>query len=109
SVARAVEDAIRRSQRFRLVAASATMPRIIINMYSIDPFNAPQFQGHLSAIAISVVYYGKGTPGAGVFLNMAVNGCGPEIIEQCAKNLIPTLVDAVDFLQRHDPELWNTL
>jgi hypothetical protein len=104
SVANGLEDAIRRSQRFSFVATNATMPRIIILLESVEALAVPQLQGKGSALAISIVYYRRGIPGAGVFLGLAVNSCGPEIIESCAKSIIPHLERAADFLKQHDPD-----
>jgi len=104
SVVHALEEAIRRSQRFSLVASNAKTPKIIILTQSVDVLAAPA-----SAIAYSIIYYRTNIPGAGVFLGLAVNSCSPETIETCAKGILPYLDGAVDFLRRHDPDLWKTL
>ena len=108
SVNHALEELIRTSQRFSLVAENAKTPRIIILMQSVDTLVAPQ-QGRVSATAYSIIYYRTKIPGAGVLLGIAVNSCSPGIIESCAKGIIPHLEGAVDFLRSHDPDLWETL
>lgn len=108
SVAQALEKLLRNSPDFLLVAANTATPRIIILDQSVDALRPP-LQGRASAIAYSIVYYRRGVPGVGVFLGMAVNSCSPEIIETCAKNVFPHLEQAVEFLKKHDRELWKTL
>ena len=108
SVARAVAEAVRTSQRFTLVVTNAPRPKMIINLQSAEALAAP-LHGQVSAIAISILYYRKNIPGVGVLLRQAVNSCSPEIIESCAKSIFPYLEQATDFLKRHDPALWNTL
>jgi hypothetical protein len=108
SVARAVAEAVRTSQRFTLVVTNAPRPKMIINLQSAEALAAP-LHGQVSAIAISIIYYRKNIPGVGVLLRQAVNSCSPEIIESCAKSIFPYLEQATDFLKRHDPALWNTL
>ena len=106
SVAHRLEEAIRTSKRFSLIAQNTPRPRIII---TLDSVVVPQLQGQVSAIGISFIYYRRGLPGVGVFLGTAVNSCSLKIIESCAQSIIPKLEEAADFLKRHDPDLWNTL
>ena len=108
SVAHGLEEAIRNSQRFSLVAENAPRPRIIVLLESTEALKFPQL-GRVSAIGISIMYYRKGVPGVGVLLGVAVNSCGPNIIKSCANSIITDLNGAVDFLRRHDPDLWETL
>ena len=108
SVAHALEETTRTSQRFSLVAVNAEIPRIIILVESVEALTPP-LKGRVSAIAYSIIYCRTGMPGVGVFLGISVNGCGPEIIESCARNVLPHLERAVEFLRKHDPDLWKTL
>jgi len=109
SVAHGLEEAIRSSQRFFLVAQNDPSPRITIFLESIQALAIPELRGQVSAIGISIVYYRSGLPGVGVFLGQAVNDCAPQIIQTCVKNILVYLERAADFLQQHDPDLWNTL
>ena len=108
AVTSALKKAIRGSQGFVLVETNATTPRIIVVSQSVGALVAP-LKDRASAIAYSIIYYRTKGPGVGIFLGTAVQSCGPEIIEFCAKQILPHLDRAVDFLRNHDPDLWKTL
>ncbi len=108
AVAFALKEAIRGSQGFVLVETNAKTPRIMIVSQSVEALVAPQ-KNRVSAIAYSIIYYRTKTPGVGIFLGINVQSCGPEIIEFCAKQILPAIDRAVDFLRSHDPDLWKTL
>ena len=108
AVALALKETIRNSARFALVERGVKSPRIIVISESTDALTDPQ-KGRVSAIAFSIIYYRTNGPGVGIFLGIAVQSCRPNIIEVCASRVLPYVERAVDFLQRHDPELWKTL
>jgi hypothetical protein len=108
AVAFALKEAIRGSQGFVLVETNAKIPKIMIVAESVEALVAP-LNGRVSAIAYSIIYYRTKGPGAGIFLGIKVQSCGPEIIESCAKQILPAVDQATDFLRRHDPDLWKTL
>src|SRR5690349_9488617 len=66
SVADALEGAIAASQRFLLIKSNTPRPRIIVNLDSVEALGAPQLQGLVSAIGISIIYYRTGIAGVGV-------------------------------------------
>ena len=107
-VAFALKEAIRGSQGFVLVETNAKTPKIVIVAESVEALVVP-LKGRASAIAYSIIYYRTKGPGAGIFLGIKVQSCGPEIIESCAKQILPAVDQATDFLRRHDPDLWKTL
>ncbi len=108
AVAFALKEAIRGSLGFVLVETNVKIPRIIIVAQSVDAL-VDSVKGRVSAIAFSIIYYRTNGPGVGIFLGITVQSCGPDIIEICVKQVLPHIDRAVDFLRRHDPDLWKTL
>jgi hypothetical protein len=108
SVAFALKEAIRASQGFVLIETDTKTPRIMIVAESVEALVAP-LKGGVSAIAYSIIYYRTKAPGVGIFLGSKVQSCGPDIIEFCAKQILPAIDQASDFLRRHDFDLWKTL
>ena len=108
AVAFALKEALRGSQGFVFVETNAKTPRIMIVAQSVGALVTP-LKDRVSAIAYSIIYYRPKAPGVGIFLGIKVQSCGPEIIEFCAKQILPSIDQAVDFLRRHDPDLWKTL
>jgi hypothetical protein len=65
--------------------------------------------GVSSAIGVAIVYDSLETPGNGVLLISYVISCGRNQVENCAKLLLPTIDEAVEYLRKSWPDLWKNL
>ena len=109
SFAFALKEAIRGSQSFFLVDYETLHknPRIVVHVVSID--DNPATEAVSSAIGITIVYNSLQTPGNGTYLSSAVFSCGHSRVQSCARNTLPLIDRAVEFLQKIEPSLWKTL
>ena len=108
SVAVALKEAIRRSQSFFLVDNDLKQPRIVVQLVSVDS-SIGETSGLASAIAIVIVYDSLQTPGNGIFVTTVILSCGSNQVESCAKNTLPHIDRAVEYLRTQWPTLWETL
>lgn len=107
SFAFALKEAIRRSQSFILVENTLTGPRIVVTLLSVESY-ANQ-KGVSSAIGTTIVYDSLQTPGNGIWLTSSISHCGSDRVESCAKNELPNIDDAVEYLRKSLPNLWKNL
>ena len=106
SVTFALKEAIRKSEGFLLVDHEPllpAMPRIIVRLVSVDGFAGEK--GVSSAIGITIVYDSMLTAGRGIYVTSSVLACGRTQVESCAKNTLPSIDRAVEYLRKTEPSL----
>lgn len=118
-----VKDSIRGSQSFRSVdydiaikapgvpvMVPRTIPAIVVMLNTMDLSVESVFGlkkqkdiNDSSAIAISIFYYSRATPGLGALLHPSAQLCGRERIKSCASRLLPQIEQAAEYLRRVGP------
>jgi hypothetical protein len=107
SFAFALKEAIRRSQSFVLVDDNLTGSRIVVRVVSGEGYASQK--GVSSAIGVTTVYDRLETPGRGIYIDSSVRNCGSDRVEACAKNELPNIDEAVEYLRKSWPNLWKNL
>lgn len=115
----ALKEAIRGSQSFLLLDMANPSPQlstrndksgiafIDLELRSLDAGGG----GLASAISTTIVCRGttESLTVSESYITTQLQVCGIDRAESCAKNLLPTLDEAVQMLRRKDPNLWKLL
>ena len=111
SIAFALKEAIRGSESFKFVDDDPfpKTPRLVVHLISLDITLSEGNKGSASAISETIVYASQTTPLLGGYITSAVQHCGRNKVNECAKGILPNIDRAAELLRRYWLDLWKTL
>lgn len=99
-----LKEELRRSASFTLLEDLSPNPHITVSVVSID-----HAAGNSSSIAIALAYDSFNAPVNGIYITSLVQSCGRDVTQKCAADLLPSIDNAVTYLQKKGFRYWASL